>query len=242
MITTSNKDQIYIGRKAGEEILRTISNAKESVKIVSPYLSSSYIMKLVNLEKKGIKITLITCDELKEDTKGFSNFKLSDIIKQKKIKNIKAKSNKRNLLYLSLLLFLIALIGVAMTFVSQYFIFIAGFFFITSLSSFSISFFIKDYKSEYYSIFKLKIFDSHSSDKPWSTNLIHSKIFIIDEKVAFLGSANFTYSGFNTHYETVIKIEDINAIKSISNEIENLYNSKDLKSKSIEELGKQIYL
>jgi len=35
-------------------------------KIVSPYLSPDYIKELINLNNRGIKITLITCDDIKE--------------------------------------------------------------------------------------------------------------------------------------------------------------------------------
>ena len=61
------------------------------------------------------------------------------------------------------------------------------------------------------------------------------KIFVIDEEIANLGSANFTYSGFKTHYETVIKVFDKNATIDISKEVEALYNSNDLRTKEFEE-------
>ena len=120
-------------------------------------------------------------------------------------------------------------------------IYISAALFITSLISIIINYHIKESSYEYYSIFRLKVFDSKSSSKPESTNLIHSKIFLVDEKILFLGSANFTYSAFQTHYETIIKVEDEKAIEDISNEIENIFNSTELKAKSINEWGKEIY-
>ena len=103
------------------------------------------------------------------------------------------------------------------------------------------SYSIKFYSYEYHSLFRLKVFDSKSGEKPYSTNLVHSKIFVIDESILFLGSANFTYSGFETHYETIIQVKDKKSIKDISKEVENLFNSRDLKSKSIKQWGKEIY-
>ena len=79
------------------------------------------------------------------------------------------------------------------------------------------------------------MFDSTTGKNPRSTELIHSKIFVIDEEIAFLGSVNFTHSGFKTHYETTIKVEDKNAVKDISHEVETLYLSKDLKEKRVED-------
>lgn len=97
------------------------------------------------------------------------------------------------------------------------------------------SFILDPYKFTYAPIFRIKVFDSKSGERPGSIELIHSKIYVIDDEIAFIGSANFTYSGFKTHYETVVKIVDKNAVFDISNEVENLYNSNELRSKSVEE-------
>jgi len=94
---------------------------------------------------------------------------------------------------------------------------------------------ISEYSIKLHPIFKIKVFDSASGKRPGSTELIHSKIFVIDEEVAFLGSVNYTYAGFKTHYETTIKVEDKNAVREISEEVDKLYNSGDLRGKSVEE-------
>jgi len=236
MKTYSNHNEIYIGRKQGLQILNAVKNAKKSVKIVSPYLSPGYLEELVNLRKKGVQITLITSDNLEQGRGDYSTFKHSDIIKQKKTFNQQAKEKKTRgfiisiailimsgfflLLSLSFLFFILALIGVGIL-----------------IYSYSIKF----YSYEYYSLFRLKVFDSKWCKNPYSTNLVHSKIFVIDESTLFLGSANFTYSGFKIHYETIIQVKDKKSIKDISEEVENLFNSRDLKAKSIKQWGKEIY-
>ncbi|MDP3026668.1 MAG: phospholipase D-like domain-containing protein [Nanoarchaeota archaeon] len=241
MKTISNNDKIYIGKKAGTGLLRDIKEAKSSVKIVSPYLSASYLSELVELNKKGVKITLITADELKEDKYGYSNFKHTDIIKQKRTENPEARTKKRKLKVILITLFLIAFVIALSSIFFFTLIYLSVLLVLIGLIILIFYYFIKEHKFEYYCIFRLKIFDSSSGKKPQSKELIHSKIFVIDEKTAFLGSANFTYSGFNTHYETLIKIEDQRAVNDISQEVENLYNSTELSSKSIDEWGKEIY-
>jgi len=236
MKTYSNHNKIYIGREHGLQILKAIKNAKKSVKIVSPYLSPSYLEKLVKLNKKGVQITLITSDELEQGRGAYSDFKNSDVIKRKKIKIQGAKDKKRKGIFISIGILMASSLFLMFSLLSLFFISA-----VIGIGVLIYSYSTKFYSYEYYSLFKLKIFDSTSGKKPYSTNLIHSKIFIIDEETAFLGSANFTYSGFKTHYETVIKVEDKKAIKDISREIENLFNSKELRAKSIEELGKEIY-
>ena len=236
MQTTSTKDQIYIGKEAGKEIHEKIRNAKKSVKIVSPYLSADYLKDLVHLHKKDVKIALITCDKIEDS--AYSDFKTQDLIKTEKIYDEKSGKLKNFLFKSFILLFILSIISIIP--------YIAGFqafwllilaFIILSISiiSFVSSKLILDYSIKYEPIFRIKVFDSHSGKNPRSTELIHSKIFVIDEEIAFLGSVNFTYSGFKTHYETTIKVEDKSTVRSISEEVERLYSSKELRAKSVEE-------
>ena len=240
MKTYSEKDEIVIGRDVGGEIMRKIKGAEKSIKIVSPYLSPSYLEELVKLRKRGIQITLITSDNL-ESNQTYSKFKHSDVIKRRKILNEDKKTDQKNLfnslwfMVISIFLLILTPIFSSLFYLSIILLLIGG-------GGMIYSFYAKPREAyEYYSIFKLRVFDSKSGKNPGSTNLVHSKIFIIDDKIAFLGSANFTYSGFKTHYETVIKIKDQNAIKDISLEVENLFNSKELAYKSIDEWGREIY-
>ena len=57
---------IYIGKGAGKKLLEDISNAKKSVKVVSPYLSPSLINELIRLHSKGLEISLITNDNIED--------------------------------------------------------------------------------------------------------------------------------------------------------------------------------
>ncbi|MDP4039150.1 MAG: phospholipase D-like domain-containing protein [Candidatus Pacearchaeota archaeon] len=233
MITSSNKDHIYIGREAGKEIHQKIKNARTSVKVVSPYLSPDYIKDLISLHKKGIKVTLVTCDKIENNS--YSDFRPSDLIKKEKIQDVKVKKLKKSLFKSFIWLFIISMLFAVLAFVFSMLFIFAGIFLFAGIIALVSSKIISDYSFKYEPIFRIKVFDSASGKNFGSTELIHSKIFIIDEEIAFLGSINFTYSGFKTHYETMIKVEDKNAVRDISQEVENLYFSKDLKAKSVEE-------
>jgi len=235
MITPSNKDTIYIGREAGKEIHEKIKNAKKSVKIVSPYLSADYLKDLISLHKKGREITLITCDKI--ESSSYSDFRVSDLVNKETIINPKAKQTKKAILVYTLLvsgLFLMTLLFYLL-FLSQLLLILAGLSSLAGVILLISRYLIKPYSYSYTPIFRIKVFDSHSGARPGSTELIHSKIFVIDEEIAFLGSVNFTYSGFKTHYESAIKVSDPVAVRAISNEVEMLFNSEELKAKSVED-------
>ena len=235
MRTFSNKDYIYIGRGAGKEIHEKIRNAKKSVKIVSPYLSPDYIKDLISLHKKEVKVTLITCDKI--ESNSYSDFQISDLIKKEQIYDEKARKLKKFLFKSFIWLFITSLLFAILAFVFFMLIIIAGILVLASIISLLSSVLISDYSFKYEPIFRIKVFDSYSGKSPRSTELVHSKIFVIDEEIAFLGSANFTYSGFKTHYETTIKVEDKTAVSDISQEVEKLYSSSDLRAKPVEEWG-----
>jgi phosphatidylserine/phosphatidylglycerophosphate/cardiolipin synthase-like enzyme len=235
MRTPSSKDVIYIGREAGKEIHENIRNAKKSVKIVSPYTSPDYINELISLHKKGVEITLITCDKI--ESSPYSDFKVSDLVKKEEIINPGAKKTKKIILYYLIILFGVLLMTLLfyLIFFSSLLLILAGLSLVAGFVLLISYFFISDYSYNYTTLFRIKVFDSHSGKNPRSTELVHSKIFIIDESVCFLGSVNLTYSGFKTHYETTMKIEDKNAVGDISEEVERLYDSEELRAKSVEE-------
>src|SRR3989338_2505688 len=235
MITFSSKDHIYIGREAGKEIHEKLKNAKKSVKVVSPYLSPDYIKDLINLHKNGIKVTLITCDNI--ETNSYSDFKASDLVKTEKIENDNSKRLKKFLFKSFIWLLAGAIISAVTALIFPVLILFAGLLFLASIIAIAFSEGISDYSFEikYEPIFRVKVFDSTSGKSSKSTELVHSKIFVIDDEIAFLGSVNFTHAGFKTHYETTIKVEDKNAVRDISEEVEKLYSSKDLKAKSPED-------
>ena len=234
MITLSNKNQIYIGREAGKEILNKIKNAKKSVKVVSPYLSPDYIKDLIRLHKKGVEITLITSDNICEEN-AYSDFKVSDLVTKEKTYNFSAQEFKRKSFILSLWIFGITFIFLLIAFLFLTALIMAGVLAIIGTGLFLYSLMPSQNSYKFTPIFKIKVFDSKSGENPHSTELVHSKIFVIDEEVVFLGSVNFTYSGFKTHYETAIKVEDKKAVKDISEEVRRLYNSNDLNVKDVRE-------
>ena len=232
MITFSSKSQIYIGKEAGKEIINKIKNAKRSVKVVSPYLSPDYIKELIKLHKEGKEITLVTADNICEES-SYSDFKISDLLTKEKDYNPNSEESKKELFNISLCALGISFIFLLGAFFFSIALIIAGILAIIGTGLFLYSLTSQKDSYKLTPIFRIKVFDSKSGEKPHSTELIHSKIFVIDEEIAFLGSVNFTYSGFKTHYETAIKVEDKKAVRDISKEVERLYNSNDLKVKDV---------
>ena len=233
MRTRSNSNEVYLGRGAGREIHENIKGAKKSVKIVSPYLSADYIKDLIWLHKKGVDVTLVTCDGIEES--AFSDFRKKDLVREKRVEDEGKKALKKGLNRAAIGGFAASALAMGGALAMPVLIFAAGGIFVVGAASLITSLILSSWRRDYEPIFRIKVFDSRSGKNPKSTELVHSKIFVVDEWVAFLGSVNFTYSGFRTHYESAIKVEDISAVKEISREVERLFNSKDLRTKEVEE-------
>ena len=72
MITHSTSDDIYIGRGAGKRLKEELDKAQKSVKIISPYLTPSYVEDLVKLSNKGVEVTLITSNDVEQGDGNYS--------------------------------------------------------------------------------------------------------------------------------------------------------------------------
>lgn len=252
MYTKSKYTGIYLGRNAGKYINESLDSAKHSVKIVSPFLAPQYIKKLVHLKERGVDVTLITSDKL-EESKDYHVYGErcyhTDIIKQDRAldDNALQKRNK-NLIYsiyffaFSICMFIVSLLLLILLGLNAIY-FLVMFFSILGATGSSIwmklTYDIRIYSYSYHPIFRLKVFFSKNHGR--DDYLIHSKIYVIDDRVAFLGSTNFTYTGFVKSYESTIKISDFDAVKSISEEVEKLFNMTDLYYKNIHDWGRQLY-
>lgn len=241
MKTHSSDSEVYLGRKAGADLLTDIEYAKKSVKIVSPYLTASYVKELIKLQKKGVEVSVITADDIKEGDGNFSDLTHKDLIVQEKILNKQEKENREMGMKKSSLILLPILIWAFLPkLLSFTFIIINVIIYLVVFLNYYNK---RIYSYKYHPVFtRLKVFFSHHSKsiEGKGDHLIHSKIYVIDEVVAYVGSVNYTYDGTIKNYESLVKIKDKNAVNNISKEVESLFNSNRLQ-KSIDDWGKQLY-
>ena len=240
MYTKSRDAGIYLGRDAGRDLYNTILNANKSVKIVSPYLNPDYIKKLVNLKEKGVDVTLITSDYLEEKTEegpyGPYSSHMNFIKQDRKIDEDSVRRRSTNIrftfacLVISIALMILGVFNIILSIIGLIGLLLIFFGIWACLQTVI-------YSYSYYPIFRLRVFFS----KSWGSYLIHAKIYVIDDKVAFLGSTNFTYSGCVKSYESSIKITDPYAVGFISREVDNLFNNTQLQFLNIQEWGKKLY-
>ncbi len=239
---------IYIGKGAGAKMMQDIRNAKRNVKIVSPYLSPFLIKELIYLHSKGIKIRLITTDEI-EDFYGHDK-NIHKLIIQNQHTDENAKRTRDNLVSLSRI-FLFATIGLGvvllllMYFLNNFKIFYGFpavvFIFIVRDSIVKKIKKTKIYYYTYKQLFPFKVFISANRQNSYDRTFIHSKIYIIDDEIAYLGSLNFTGSGVKGNHETRIRTSDPKAVSEIIAEVKEMFYHSGLPERDIQFWGSQLY-
>lgn len=239
---------IYIGKGAGKMLLDDIQNAKKSVKIVSPYLSPFLIKELIDLKRKRIDIQLITSDNI-EDFREGNDKNILKLIHQETTKDPVATSTRNKWIVLNGRIFmtLLALCGAELTLayffrdqkvlwgIAPIFILLAVFFHLKWRISNK-----KIYLYNYVQLFPFKVYLSPQTTKS-SDTFIHSKIYIIDDSIAYLGSLNFTSSGTKFNYETRIKTTDKAAVDKILEEFFWLFNDSNLPERDLQNWGRELY-
>lgn len=239
---------IYIGTGAGKKLMEDIEYAKRSVKIVSPFLSPYLVKKLIDLHYKGIAVQLITTDTI-EDFYGDRKRNIHELIHQEvhidgeaRYRRNKWKGIAQVLNWSVMILFLIMLALVYS--LNDYRVF---WLLVPIVVFFIMSRFYRSkvkqkriYHYTYRKLFPFKVVQSESENGFYST-YIHSKIYIVDDDIAYLGSLNFTRGGTQNNHETRIRLSDAPAVQKVVEEFDYLMREANLPEVCIQEWGRRLY-
>ncbi|WP_208643617.1 phospholipase D-like domain-containing protein [Pedobacter miscanthi] len=236
---------IYIGSGAGKKLMNDMKAAKRSVKIVSPFLSPYLISELIYLKNNNIDIKLITTNNI-EDFYGYREKNIYKLIIQNRNTDLQKQkirdkwinfTNRLSYIGFSLVAVLIILayyfrdINVFFGFIPIIILFLIQILYKTKIKKLQI------YSYYYTQLFPFKVYIADEK-----TSLIHSKIYLIDDQIAYMGSLNFTQSGTQFNHETRIRTTDVNAIQEIKKEIDLLFEHPFLPVADLQIWGKQIYI
>lgn len=224
---------LYIGQNIGEEILSDMQQAKHSIKIISPYITKKQL-RILNGVKANICI-------ITNSGNNIDNILINEIC-------IKNDKNFRRYKKYNIWAKIIGSIGICGTILLSILILIEkDLWFLFSAILFAILTEritnklrrirnqIQVYFYEY-----TKTLDFVYAD-PGEYG-IHSKIYIIDERVAYVCSGNFTNNGMIYNFETSVRTEDTEAIRMLNEKFEK--HKKYLASMqdwTIKEVGLKVY-
>ncbi len=222
---------IYLGKGAGSRAKKQMENAQHSIKVMSPYLSPDLVNLLVQKASQGVEVLLITSDDHSSrfDPTGQGQV-VKQLVTQCRFVNEEARADKQQKiwLYRFLTILFIVLIFICLLVMPN----------IKTKTSFSVLCLILAlvFSSKVKEAKKLPIFQYKYSKKlnfkiikqdPLFHDFFHLKAYVVDGEIAYLGSLNFTYSGFKRNIESCITVKD-QAAQAIDAYLFNIYHSTDI--------------
>jgi phosphatidylserine/phosphatidylglycerophosphate/cardiolipin synthase-like enzyme len=241
---------IYIGKSAGKQLSQAIMAAEKEVIIISPFIDEDGIDDLIKLQDRGVSTKLFFSQLLDYNRDKV----LHKLIRQKQIKNYEAEQSKNKKLHRFSLISILSLVIGILSFCIFFFlillkkevvpfysnIIIVGVFCFINLwvteGKRKAAMKIPIYKYEYEGIMNFKYLRSAYN------TFVHSKIYLIDGEIAYLGSVNFTRKGFIENFETRIRLNDRNEVRKLRKFVNDIYEDDgEYKGHEIEFLGRQIY-
>jgi phosphatidylserine/phosphatidylglycerophosphate/cardiolipin synthase-like enzyme len=232
---------LFLGTNAGNEIYNDILQAQSSVLVVSPSVSEESIDLLLQKHAEGVNVMLITSTDFegKSDSRGI----YKKLITQARDIN---ESKKRYRLLGLVLLYLAVAASVVSAVVGT---FLHNFALLWPLFACPVVFLLiallnklRIYSYQYIANMPFHVIASPYADvNTMHQVFINTNMYVIDDRVAYLGSASFTRAGFYEHYENMFKITDIGVVHYIYSEINKLISDQSRLFRDINFIGKRIY-
>lgn len=217
MLVRKGNVEISVGKAVGHIIEDILISSNKRLWIVSPWLSPKYAEFLIKKKESGVDVKLITTNDLDNAAHKDS---LKILIERK---NEPFIENQKLAILISLIILVIGILTI-----SKYFGVLLIF---IGLCLISISLLKKE---KFEAKIPVTIIDK-------SSDFTHSKIYIIDNNVGIVGSANLTDSGFWKNIETAVVMKDKKLVEELERTYKLLEEHPLKKMISIEEMGKKIY-
>lgn len=231
--TADESVEVYIGQSAGKQLNKDILNAKKEVLIISPYIDESKIDDLIHLNNNGVNVQIAFSD-LRQKQKSRI---LKKLITQHRNtdESVKDKVSKKIKLF--------NILSIASLFIGTTLLIYAG----LTFKEFNVSLIIllllsvagvigfQLFKNEKKKIAKTTVYSYdynknihfkylRNNFKEYNKQFIHSKIYVIDRKVAYLGSLNYTNNGFTTNFETRVRITQSEKVDELVGFVQHVFN------------------
>ena len=232
MLTCSTHSQadVFVGTSAGSPVYHDMREAKRSVRVVSPYVGDHLVELLLGCQERGVSVRAIVSND-------FGNAR--DLARLLVVQTAELDSDRQRLsrygsvFGASTLLVSLALLAWAALAPSG--IAVATALLLGLLGLLVVFFFrqIAIYVYSYsYRIRGLRVVPSPRCYpyrmKESGPPFVHAKLYVIDDRVAYLGSANFTTSGLFDNLEAMVRLTSADAVAALGRYVDELAASAQL--------------
>lgn len=240
-LTLNNvQSDIVLGENAGIRLHHDLNEATKSIYVLSPYVSSNFTDLLITKSYQGVNVMLISTDDRAAayDKTGqrdniarvYAQTCFTDndeaLRKQQALSKIQKKRRLLNFVTMFVCIFIGFMFRNRIETYENIFLYILA----AEERKYLFSLFvffpimiaygnlkhdqekarkIKLYSYSYRTLIDFKIIKRNNS------SMIHTKLYIIDDSIAYLGSLNFTNNGLHRNVESAIRISSIEDVKKL---------------------------
>lgn len=222
---------VYLGKNAGDHIIKQIQNAQKSIKVISPYLSVALIDLLIAKANQGVEVLLLTNDDRSSrfDPTGQGQVIRRLLTQQQFVDEAAYQEKTKKIrtyqvcMILSIILIFVCLFAMP-TFKAK-----ISFAILFTIAASIFRGKLKAAKRlpvfyyQYFASLNFKIIKQRSA----RDDFFHVKAYVIDGETAYFGSLNFTQSGFHRNIESCITVKD-NAAQAIDTYLQELFYSNEV--------------
>jgi phosphatidylserine/phosphatidylglycerophosphate/cardiolipin synthase-like enzyme len=231
--------EFIFGRRAGERAWHEIRAATTSVIVVSPFLTKELVEQLEPCRRAGVQITLIASDAICEQP----SLAAALLRQERHVRHgVQRLRNAIASVCVVLGVFCAAWLGVALqASVSAPFLKLSGGL-LLACAGLAYSAYVHPYRYEYHWRFaEQRTIAARSRDDPSFTPMLHAKLYVIDHAVAYVGSANFTSSGFFLNVEALVRITERAVVHEIALAARSLLTDGTLRELGPDEIGRRLW-
>ncbi len=236
---------VYIGRGAGHPIQDAIDNAKKSIEITSPYLSVKFVKKLISKQDdEGVQVTLVTTTEFLKSKYAYAIG--TALVRQKRHTSEQAIISRKRTRWGGAVLVLGGLVAAITAFLGLGYDPFKLYIVAAVCGLGGLGALVAAARTTIYSYTyepKIDFVACQPWDEKYNPNgyLIHTKAYAIDRKQAYLGSCNFSYSGFSYNQELRLDLSERKDAEAISNKVLHMYRTMGCMGIPVERLGRMYY-
>ena len=215
--SVSLRAELNIGTSAGSTLYRRMNKAEESVLVVSPYLSEHLVDCLLELHERGVVVDLVTMDD------HVRRHRIATKLVAQTCSRDEAAVTRRGR---GMLWSAFGGIGAVSTAIGLNGLSPwapLGWFLLPVVAIVFVIYWNRGiYRYQYaWTLSRTTVLPSsyrYDTECPF----VHAKLYVIDKKVAFLGSLNFTNEGLFDNFETCVRVDKSEDVR----DLEILINSK----------------
>lgn len=244
---TDKPFDVYIGTGAGSQLLSDIRGAEHRIRIMSPYISPREMQLLSDQAGNGCKVDCIATIDLQQfDWRQSETAR--NVIAQERTPRPALLTVFRGLLGLAAALTVAAVAGLVLLFARlelllgiellqplwvSFPVVIGG-----AIAAYGIARLIPVHRYRYSNRFPVKFLVKNGGGTD-ATPFHHVKLYLIDERISYLGSLNFTDAGLQTNVESCMRSTDEELAAELSRYFDRVLETYP--EAEVQWLGKRVY-